>query len=225
MLTGQARFTTSALVAGLLSSAALGLADDPQPQRAKAAGERPALRLDAPAGWTGERITLPPGFARDMKLQGIEEIRFAPGMFDAEAESFFSYVLVFQVGAKPPLSKDVLHRELLAYYRGLSAAVLKGRGMNVDTDGFKLTLKATEASRDAPRPPGMRSLHGELDWVEPFATRKRQTLHLVLEAWQDAAGGQGYLFIMASPQPQTAAIWAEMKKIRAGFHRARPPAG
>ena len=30
-----------------------------------------------------------------MKLTGVEEIRFAPGMFKPESETFFTYVFVF----------------------------------------------------------------------------------------------------------------------------------
>ncbi len=44
--------------------------------------------------WRGERIELPPRFAPTMTLKGIEEIRFAPGMFKAESDWFFSYVFV-----------------------------------------------------------------------------------------------------------------------------------
>ncbi len=47
--------------------------------------------------WKGERIELPPGFARDLKLKGYEEIRFAPGMFKGDADDFFSYVLAFSL--------------------------------------------------------------------------------------------------------------------------------
>ena len=47
--------------------------------------------------WGGERIELPPRFAPTLGLKGIEEIRFAPGMFKPESESFFSYVILFAV--------------------------------------------------------------------------------------------------------------------------------
>ena len=41
--------------------------------------DKDEIPLKAPKGWSGETIKLPPGFARDMKLRGIEVIRFAPG--------------------------------------------------------------------------------------------------------------------------------------------------
>lgn len=184
------------------------------------ADKKEDLRLEAPTGWNGERIALPPSFAPDMKLKGVEEVRFAPGMFDAKAGTFFSYVLVFRVESEPALTEEVVHREMLAYYRGLSVTVLKGRNIDVDPKDFTLKLTASKPAKDAKRPQGLTSFKGELSWVEPFVTRKRQALHFELEAWQDVAAKHGYLFVIASPKSSTEPVWATMKKIRASFHNA-----
>ena len=72
----------------------------------------------------GRTRALPPkGFAPDLGLKGIEEILFAPGMFKADQPDFFTYVFLFAVEAKPVLTAEVLQKELLTYYVGLS----KGR--------------------------------------------------------------------------------------------------
>ena len=63
--------------------------------------------------WKGERIRLPPAFAPAMKLKGIEEIRFAPGMFQAQSDSFFSYAFVFSVAKDHELTQEVIQREIL----------------------------------------------------------------------------------------------------------------
>jgi hypothetical protein len=41
-----------------------------------------ASPLAVPAGWGGETIQLPPGFAPDMKLKGVEHIRYSRGMMN-----------------------------------------------------------------------------------------------------------------------------------------------
>ena len=51
-------------------------------QQEKEEGAKDGLRLNAPNGWRGERIALPPAFAPKMKFKGVEQVRFAPGMFD-----------------------------------------------------------------------------------------------------------------------------------------------
>ena len=81
------------------------------------------IPLEAPEGWKGETSSRPPGFAPGMKLQGLEKIRFAPGMFKPESESFFSYAFVFRLGPKQDLSLKTVESEILVYYRGLAKAV------------------------------------------------------------------------------------------------------
>ena len=73
--------------------------------------------------WRGERIPLPPGFAKDMGWRGFEEIRFAPGMFEPDSEQFFTYVLAFYLEPGTTTREENLKREFLAYYRGLAKAV------------------------------------------------------------------------------------------------------
>ena len=62
--------------------------------------EEPGEKLVFDTEWKGERIELPPTFAPKMKMEGIEEIRFAPGMFKPGEEDFFSYVFVFAIPAQ-----------------------------------------------------------------------------------------------------------------------------
>src|SRR5438045_1155199 len=64
---------------------------------AAASPDTPDTTLVFNTTWKGERIQLPPPFAPAMKLKGTEEIRFAPGMFDASSATFFSYAFVFSV--------------------------------------------------------------------------------------------------------------------------------
>jgi hypothetical protein len=179
-----------------------------------------ALQIKAPAMWRGETISLPPSFAPDMKFKGTEVVRFAPGMFDAKSDSFFSYVLVFQVDPKQKLTKEVLQREFLVYYRGLAAGVLKNQKVKVDPKSFTLKFKEAKATAAA-RPKGAKTYTGDLKWLEPFVTRKPQTLHLEIEAWQDASSKHNYVFVCASPKKTTEAIWKEMHGIRKSFYQSR----
>ena len=114
----------------LLMSATFLAAEEPSP-----------AKLAAPAGWGGETIALPPGFAPDMTLKGFEHIRFAPGMMKPDSDSFFCYAFVFELQPKPALTKAVVENEFLKYYRGLCRAVLKGEVPGVDPSAFTLQLQ------------------------------------------------------------------------------------
>ena len=176
------------------------------------------LQLKAPSRWKGETISLPPSFAPDMKLTGTEVVRFAPGMFDAKSDSFFSYVFVFQLEPHQKLTRKMLRQELLVYYRGLAVTVLKNR--KVDPKSFTLKLEEAKATA-VTRPSGAKMYKGDLKWREPFVTRKPQTLHLELNTWQDTKSKHNYIFVCASPKKSTEAIWKEMRSIRKSFFQTR----
>lgn len=162
------------------------------------------ITFDTPKGWGGETITLPPGFARNMSLKGIEEIRFAPGMFKADQEDFFSYALVFWLPESKPLDQKTMHAELLKYYQGLAAAVGKGKNLKIDTKAFKLDLKPVEKKKG--------EYTATLQWVEPFATGKAQTLRFELKAADVPGMKASYLSMAVSPQPADHAIWKSLRK-------------
>ena len=178
-------------------------------------------QFDVPAGWKTERIALPPSFAPDMKLKGTEEIWFAPGMFQPKSDSFFSYMFVFHIESKPELIHEVIERELLVYYRGLASAVLNGRNVAVDTTRFVVKLSQVKTI-GAKAPIGLKRYVGDLNWVEPFVTRKPQTLHLEVDAWTNSRTSQNYLFVCASPQDKMVAIWKTMRELRVSYLSTSP---
>ena len=184
------------------------------------------IHLEAPNRWRGEAIRLPPGFARDMSWKGVEEVRFAPGMFDAKADDFFSYVFVFYLPEAKRPNEKVLTKELLKYYRGLATAVARNKG-GVDADSFKLTVKESKktnksASTDAKpsvRPesklkPDSRFV-GTLSWTEPFATMKPQRLHFEIQSGPCPSRKARFLAVAVSPHPPEKAkrLWTEMRRI------------
>lgn len=170
------------------------------------AAEPNTKELASPEGWGGETIALPPGFAPDMRLKGVEHIRFAPGMMKPASDSFFSYVFVFELEPEPELSEMVLKEEFLKYYRGLCKSVLRGMQPEVDPSKFTLELQRVKTDTE----PAL--FNGKLDWIEPFATRKAQQLHLEIQTW--AIKDRNYLLVCVSPQAREAAIWKQLHAIR-----------
>jgi hypothetical protein len=193
------------LAVGLVMSGLFFVADEPA-----------SFQLAAPDGWGGETIKLPPRFAPDMKLKGSEHIRFAPGMMKPASDSFFSYAFAFELEPKPELTDAVVKEEFLKYYRGLCQAVLNGKLPDVDPLKFTLELKREKseakpaAEKQADDTPTRYA--GTLDWVEPFATKKPQTLNLEILTW--TKNDRNYLFACVSPQAKAAVIWKQLHVIR-----------
>lgn len=184
-----------------------------------AADEPKAPKLAAPEGWSGETISLPPGFAPDMKLKGSEHIRFAPGMMKPTSDSFFSYAFVFELQSQPELTEVVVKEEFLKYYRGLCQSVLNGKVPDVDPSKFTLELQRLKSDPKHPlqekKMNAPASYTGTLDWVEPFATKKPQKLFLELQTW--ARNDRNYIFACVSPQPRDKAIWKQLQSIRDAY--------
>ncbi len=169
-------------------------------------------------GWFGERILLPPGFAPNMAWKGLEEIRFAPGMFKANQPDFFSYALVFSLEPDADISQKALDQQILVYYQGLSQAVSRGK-RQVDISKFKVSSKAIEeqestAPKQAKDPEVYKTV---LNWVEPFATGKNQNLNIDVHAWKDAERKRTYVFFLATPTAEDSEIYKKLVKIRKNF--------
>lgn len=193
------------LAVSLLMSGTLLAADEPK-----------VPKLAAPDGWSGESIALPPGFAPDMKLNGSEQIRFAPGMMKPGSDSFFCYAFVFELQPQPALTEAVVKEEFLKYYRGLCKAVLNGKLPDVDPADFTLELQRvksdTTPDSDAKAADTPTLYTGTLDWVEPFATKKPQKLYLEIRTW--TRNERNYIFACVSPQARDKAIWKQLRAIR-----------
>ncbi|MDA1050945.1 MAG: hypothetical protein O3C40_10760 [Planctomycetota bacterium] len=176
------------------------------------ADEPGSFKLAAPAGWGGETIQLPPGFAPDMQLKGSEHIRFAPGMMKPQSDSFFSYAFAFELQPQPVLTEAVVKDEFLKYYRGLCKAVLNGKLPDIDPSEFTLELRRVKSDAQPSPDENATEYTGTLDWVEPFATTKRQKLNLEIRTW--AGSDRNYIFACVSPQSRDTAIWKQLHTIR-----------
>jgi hypothetical protein len=179
--------------------------------------EKQPFDVPAPKGWGKESISLPPSFAPEMKWKGVEELRFAPGMFKADSDSFLSYALLFWLPADQKIDPKTTEQELLAYYRGLAKVVLKSKKQDVDVGTFALTIKEA-AEKTGKRPSGepFAAFVAELKWTEPFATGKSQTLHLDIQTWKSEKHKHHCVFVCASPQPESAEVWKSLREIRTG---------
>jgi hypothetical protein len=172
------------------------------------ASDEPHLyKLAAPDDWGGETISLPPGFAPDMKLKGFEQ---------PASGTFFSYAFVFDLQPKPILTETVVIDEFLKYYRGLCKVVLNGKAPDVDPSEFTLELKEVKsdvkASSDERAADQPTLYTGTLEWVEPFITKKTQTLNLEIRTWTQ--NDRNFIFACVSPHARDTAIWKQLHVIR-----------
>jgi hypothetical protein len=155
-----------------------------------------AAACAAVAGWRSEIIPLPPEFAPALPA-GQEELRFAPGMFDPEAETYFSYAFVLRLAGSAPLDRARVETLLDQYYRGLVAAVASERELALpddvdatvtgDASGFRATVSMYDA----------------------FVTGKPLTLHM------DVTVEGSCVRAAASPRPRDHRVWQDLARATA----------
>lgn len=181
------------------------------------------FHVPAPERWAKETIPLPPDFATDMQWKGIEELCFAPHWMKADSATFFSYALLFWLPGEQQVDAKILEAQLLTYYRGLAKAVSESKEKAIAVADFTMDVKA-DSTKSLKRESGeaVTVFAGDLKWIEPFTTGKSQNLHMDIHTWRSAMPVGRCVFICASPQPDTAAVWKSLREIREG---TRPRTG
>ncbi len=166
--------------------------------------------MPVPAGWRTETIPFPLSFAPDLPYQGIEELRFAPGMFEAESETFWSYGFAWWIRDEDPSDAASLGEHLETYFRGLA-----GGDPSFEQATFEVAL---EESDD-------RGVVGTAHILDSFTTHEQVRLNVQVQRLPCWSVGRQLVFFALSPQGQDHRVWDELASIRAGMECIEQPAG
>lgn len=173
-----------------------GSASDTAPSAGAAAEPAPAGAAGADAcarisDWKSEIIELPPEFAPTLPA-GQEELRFAPGMFEPTAPTYFTYAFVIRLAQPASLAAEPAAIESLLdrYYQGLVAAVARARELT-------LPLERVDATVTGQAP----AFQATVSMFDAFGSGAPLTLHM------DVSLTGACLRAAASPQPRTHEVW------------------
>lgn len=200
--------------------------DTTQPDAATSAAEpvrppsAPPVALSAfewpvPAGWRTETIPFPLGFAPSIPYSGVEELRFAPGMFTAGSDELWTYAFVWWLDGDVAFDAATLNAELAAYFTGLSLAVEQREGF--DPKDAAAVAKLAPAG---PAESGAARWEGTVSVYDAFVTHARVELNLEVRARRCAAQDRSVALFTVSPQPKDHAVWAQLAALRDAFHCA-----
>ncbi len=181
-----AKWATSFLVM-LTLSAPIVLADEILPK--------------TPEDWKYERIEFPLTFAPDISHKGFEELRFAPGMFNAKSETYFTYIFALQLEGQHKVDAEFLKDLLTKYYRGLCSTVWGDDDNKPDFSTITVEVTADDSNMRA------RRFKAKINMIDAFVTRKPLILHVDIQFIIDSANKRTRLFAQASPKPTDHKIW------------------
>ena len=157
--------------------------------------------LPLPDGWRSESFPFPLAFAPDLPHRGVEEIRFAPGWSDAEAEDFWSYVFVWWIEPAGTVAVATLEEQLESYFRGLAA------GAEVDQAVVQEEVDARLEATDE-------GYRGTVRIVDTFATQAPLDLFMDASRVSCPAAERELWIFSWSPQDRDHPIWQELHAIR-----------
>ncbi len=183
------------------------IAVEPQPQQ--------ELIPPTPADWRFERIDFPLSFAPEIRYNGFEELRFAPGMFKPESDTYFTYVFVMKITDAVTLDAPALQSLLETYFRGLCRTVGKEKKFDIDTS--KITAQVRPVQPDAPP---TRSFSATVASFDPFVTGKPLTLNFEMLVI-DKSRTDHRIFAAISPKPADSPIWKQLRTLKDQFQAAQ----
>ena len=176
-----------------------------------AEGEPPIpFSLPIPDGWRTETIPFPLGFAPELDYTGLEELRFAPGMFTAGAEDYWTYAFVWWIPLAADPGAERLQADLEAYFFGLTRVVARGNGFDPGNPAYEATLREIDGA-------GPGHLRGRVLAFDAFTTRSAVELNVRVENHPCEKAGQRALIFMLSPQAEDHAVWRSLEQIKNGF--------
>lgn len=181
-------------------------------QVAPAAG-KPELVPPTPADWNRERIEFPLGFAPDIALEGVEELRFAPGMFKRGSETHWTYLFGLDVRANGGGGIDVdqafLDDFLTRYFRGLCGAVASEKGLALEFERIQATVEG-----------GGAELTAAVELFDAFGDGEPLTLAIDVLVHPRPRGVE--LLALAAPTTASEAVRAELKALGQVWRTERP---
>lgn len=179
---------------------------------APAGPENPSLLPKTQEGWRYERLAFPLSFAPDLKYRGFEEIRFAPGMFNPQSDTYFTYIFAVRLEGAHEIDSDFVRTFLFKYYRGLCEAVGADRDPPLDLEKISVSVKKGEDPRG-----GADVFYAEVVMFDAFVTGKRLTLHVEIVAAYEPNAKATCLFALASPKSKSEKIWKLLYDFRPHF--------
>lgn len=189
------------LLAGLASSPA---ADDP-------------FAFSAPKGWRPERIPFPLGFAPAMEYRGFEELRFGPGMFKPDSETYWTYGFFWWLEGDQKVDAKSLKRDLEIYYRGLSKAV-GSRNFKIESNEISAEVaKVKTDARGAGKGAHKIQYTAKLKTYDAFVTGKLLDLRVEISKHYYTKLNRTWVWFNVSPKADNQSVWKTMRAMRDSF--------
>ena len=163
-----------------------------------------------PEGWRQEIVTFPLSFAPNLNYSGHGDVRFAPGMFTAGAEDFWTYAFIWWLPLDTEISPARLSADMNTYFSGLAKRVTEGQGRELPAYQADATFLEYDHISG-------RSLLGRVNTLDTFATHAPVALNAQVDELVCLKHNRKAVRFAFSPQPFGHAQWDKLKEVTASF--------
>ncbi len=158
-----------------------------------------------PEEWKYERIDFPLSFAPDITYAGFEELRFAPGMFNAKSETYFTYIFAMKLDGIHNVDAALLKDLLTKYYRGLCRAVWGEDEEKPDFSSITADVTTGETLGK------VYHFKATIPMIDAFVTRKPVRLQLDIQTHVDTANNHTLIVAQVSPKLKDHNVWKVLR--------------
>jgi len=168
--------------------------------------------LTTPDTWRSEIIPFPIDFAPEIKYTGVEELRFAPGMFNNTSETHFTYVFIWWLDGQPKIHAQNLSSNLELYFKGLCSSINEDKNTDYRPEHIQANLSESTRTIISDRT-DHRFFHGTAQTYDAFTDWTLLTLNFEVHSWNCAKSRKTAVFFCISPKPADTQIWELLRKI------------
>lgn len=155
--------------------------------------------------WSKEIFEFPLIFAQAIPYTGIEDARFPLGWGKTESPNFWSYAFAWSIEGNKGLTDKELEMNLKQYFDGLMEITSNNNKSEVTTTTVR--VHSEPSSNEA------RMFTGKLTTFDRFFTKKKMTLHFLVEHHSCDQKNKSIILFRFSPKAFDDIVWQTLKSV------------
>lgn len=172
----------------------------------------PVYQLAIEDGWGIERFSLPPDFAKQMQVTGVEDLRFSPGWGDPKSEDHWSYAYLWWLDGNKDIDPSFLQDNLKILYTGLLNRNIKPRKIPAE----KL-YPVTVAIKNVKTAAGdIKTFEGTVNMLN-YLIQEPMVLNIIIHQKFCPDKTHSLVLFEVSPKPFTHPNWVKLNKLGTDF--------
>jgi len=161
--------------------------------------------LEAKNDWRSEVLEFPLIFANDLKYNGEEHIRFAPGWGKVEQEDYFSYVFLWIIEENPNLTSSKLESIFNTYFDGLmNTGAITNFNFFKDIPKTKSNIQKVESN----------SFEGSITLYDEFFAKQIITLNAIVKSEYCVSKEKHLVWFYLSPKENSHPVWNKLSEVK-----------